>query len=365
MSLATPPDRPPVPAAISCDEGLAWYASTHPKVPTPGFTGRGDSGRGRVFTRRTNVAAGAAPDDPMAAFGANEWLVDEMYERYQQDPNSVDKAWWDFFKSYTPGDKASPSTSGGGNGTPQAKTQEPGPRKRSRPRRRSRSSPTRRPSLPRRRPRRSPSPPRPRRRRPKKTDTRPPTSQPRPDDPKATKAPAKSPVPKEPEPAATAEASDEPSSPPCAAPRRAPRRTWTSASPSRPPPASARCRSSCCGQPHRHQQPPRPRPRRQGVVHPPHRLRAGQGAASTMPEMNNGFDVVDGKPTLIQPGAHQPRPGHRPAQARRHPPAAGPVDQGRGDDGLRRVLDRLRGPRPQGPQQQARGRATSRAPRSA
>ena len=33
------------------------------------------------------------------------------------------------------------------------------------------------------------------------------------------------------------------------------------------------------GQPHRHQQPPRPRPRRQGVVHPPDRLRAGQGAA--------------------------------------------------------------------------------------
>ena len=32
------------------------------------------------------------------------------------------------------------------------------------------------------------------------------------------------------------------------------------------------------GQPHRHQQPPRPRPRRQGVVHPPDRLRAGQGA---------------------------------------------------------------------------------------
>ncbi len=33
------------------------------------------------------------------------------------------------------------------------------------------------------------------------------------------------------------------------------------------------------GQPHRHQQPPLPRPRRQGVVHPPDRLRAGQGAA--------------------------------------------------------------------------------------
>ena len=36
------------------------------------------------------------------SFGPNEWLVDEMYERYQTDPASVDKAWWDFFADYTP-----------------------------------------------------------------------------------------------------------------------------------------------------------------------------------------------------------------------------------------------------------------------
>ena len=41
-----------------------------------------------------------AAENPLAAFGANEWLVDEMYERYKQDPNSVDKAWWDFFRNY-------------------------------------------------------------------------------------------------------------------------------------------------------------------------------------------------------------------------------------------------------------------------
>jgi 2-oxoglutarate decarboxylase len=33
-----------------------------------------------------------------SGFGPNEWLVDEMYERYQEDPNSVDQAWWDFFR---------------------------------------------------------------------------------------------------------------------------------------------------------------------------------------------------------------------------------------------------------------------------
>lgn len=41
--------------------------------------------------------------NPLAAFGANEWLVDEMYEQYQKDPASVDPAWWDFFQNYRNG----------------------------------------------------------------------------------------------------------------------------------------------------------------------------------------------------------------------------------------------------------------------
>ncbi|NGN66349.1 hypothetical protein G5C51_20915, partial [Streptomyces sp. A7024] len=40
--------------------------------------------------------------DPAAAFGPNEWLVDEIYQQYLQDPNSVDRAWWDFFADYKP-----------------------------------------------------------------------------------------------------------------------------------------------------------------------------------------------------------------------------------------------------------------------
>src|SRR5690242_21770584 len=52
-----------------------------------------------------NEAIQAVPvEDPMSAFGANEWLVDEMYEQYQKDPESVDPAWWDFFKNYRNGD---------------------------------------------------------------------------------------------------------------------------------------------------------------------------------------------------------------------------------------------------------------------
>ncbi len=36
------------------------------------------------------------------SFGPNEWLVDEMYEKYLADPNSVDTAWVAFFADYKP-----------------------------------------------------------------------------------------------------------------------------------------------------------------------------------------------------------------------------------------------------------------------
>jgi multifunctional 2-oxoglutarate metabolism enzyme len=42
--------------------------------------------------------------NPMGGFGPNEWLVDEIYQSYLKDPNSVDKAWWDFFADYQPQD---------------------------------------------------------------------------------------------------------------------------------------------------------------------------------------------------------------------------------------------------------------------
>ncbi len=34
----------------------------------------------------------------MSGFGPNEWLVDEMYDRYREDPSSVDEAWQELFK---------------------------------------------------------------------------------------------------------------------------------------------------------------------------------------------------------------------------------------------------------------------------
>jgi multifunctional 2-oxoglutarate metabolism enzyme len=46
--------------------------------------------------------------DPMARFGPNEWLVDEIYQQYLDDKDSVDPAWWDFFADYQPLDLTLP-----------------------------------------------------------------------------------------------------------------------------------------------------------------------------------------------------------------------------------------------------------------
>jgi 2-oxoglutarate dehydrogenase E1 component len=60
----------------------------------------------------TEQPASTEPSSHLGDFGANEWLVEDMYERYQADPDSVDAAWHDFFKDYRPGS--------GGNGKAEA-----------------------------------------------------------------------------------------------------------------------------------------------------------------------------------------------------------------------------------------------------
>src|SRR5580765_3812511 len=39
--------------------------------------------------------------DP-SALGPNMWLIDEMYRRFREDPDSVGPAWKDFFEGFTP-----------------------------------------------------------------------------------------------------------------------------------------------------------------------------------------------------------------------------------------------------------------------
>ena len=42
------------------------------------------------------------PGQVNSPFGANDWLVDELYQEFLADKNSVDSAWWEFFADYTP-----------------------------------------------------------------------------------------------------------------------------------------------------------------------------------------------------------------------------------------------------------------------
>ena len=57
-------------------------------------------------------------DNPLADFGANEWLVEDMRERYEADPSSVDVAWREFFAAQ---DGAQPT--GSTNSAPAAAAQ--------------------------------------------------------------------------------------------------------------------------------------------------------------------------------------------------------------------------------------------------
>ena len=56
-------------------------------------------------------------------FGQNQWLVDEMYQRFQDDPSSVDESWHEFLTDYSP----EAHVAGGSNGaevkTPEKSTQ--------------------------------------------------------------------------------------------------------------------------------------------------------------------------------------------------------------------------------------------------
>ncbi|UDY24695.1 multifunctional oxoglutarate decarboxylase/oxoglutarate dehydrogenase thiamine pyrophosphate-binding subunit/dihydrolipoyllysine-residue succinyltransferase subunit [Nocardioides sp. Kera G14] len=70
----------------------------------------------------------AQTSDIPEEFGANEWLVEEMYDQYRKDPSSVDPVWVKFFEAN--GDPGSPSNgtpSSNGNGTAQKAATTPGP----------------------------------------------------------------------------------------------------------------------------------------------------------------------------------------------------------------------------------------------
>jgi 2-oxoglutarate decarboxylase len=48
----------------------------------------------------SQLTGGGSDEKTSGEFGANEWLVDELYERYLVDKNSVDESWWPVLESY-------------------------------------------------------------------------------------------------------------------------------------------------------------------------------------------------------------------------------------------------------------------------
>ncbi|WP_044507474.1 2-oxoglutarate dehydrogenase E1 subunit family protein, partial [Mycobacterium simiae] len=62
-------------------------------------------------------------------FGQNEWLVEEMYRKFRDDPSSVDPSWHEFLVDYNPESTAAsapqPSSPGDGRAAPPAAAAKP------------------------------------------------------------------------------------------------------------------------------------------------------------------------------------------------------------------------------------------------
>ncbi|MBB5166137.1 2-oxoglutarate decarboxylase [Mycobacterium sp. AZCC_0083] len=57
-------------------------------------------------------------------FGQNEWLVEEMYRKFREDPSSVDPSWHEFLVDYSP-EPTTDATASNGNGQPSAPSTPP------------------------------------------------------------------------------------------------------------------------------------------------------------------------------------------------------------------------------------------------
>ncbi len=71
---------------------------------------RGSADLTKSSANPTQATAAPPANGPSgrADFGPNQWLVDELYQRYLADPGSVDQAWWSFFADYQARSDSSP-----------------------------------------------------------------------------------------------------------------------------------------------------------------------------------------------------------------------------------------------------------------
>ena len=225
-------------------------------------------------------------------FGANEWLVEEMFDQFQKDPSSVDPAWAAFFKAQ--GGSAAGNGSSSGSGSNGSSPKAPAP-----------SKPAAEPAPKSEKPAaktqaKTESKNEPKSAEPAKAPA--PVAKPRPESKAAEVSKGtSSPMPKETKPAAKAEASDEPS---YTVLRGAPARTAQNMDVSLTVPTATSIRSV----------PVKLLWDNRTVINN-HLARARGGKVSfthligyalvkalkSMPEMNNAYAEVDGKPNLVTP----------------------------------------------------------------
>ncbi|MCW2793299.1 MAG: 2-oxoglutarate dehydrogenase component, partial [Nocardioides sp.] len=237
-----------------------------------------------------------SPEQPSAEFGANEWLVEEMYDQYKSDPGSVDPTWVSYFKDHASGKgSANGSANGSSNGSPakaapapagQKTEQKTGPAP-AKPVEKAAEKPAAKPAA----------------KTDDKTDDKPaPVAKPRPDAKAAEPAKGTSnPVPKESKPPAPAAASDEPT---YTVLRGAPARTVANMDSSLTVPTATSVRTV----------PVKLLWDNRTVINN-HLARARGGkvsfthligyalvqAVKSIPDMNVGFEARDGKPNLVTP----------------------------------------------------------------
>ncbi len=243
---------------------------------------------------------------PSTDMGANEWLVEEMREQYAADPASVDPAWAEFFGN---DNGASGSSNGSSASQPRTSSPQPDPPKQDRPQEKaSKQEPSSADSHAKDASAKdAPTKDAPAKDASAKPDDHSaekpaPVAKPRHESKAAEPAKGTSnPTPKESRPTARAAASDEPT---YTVLRGAPARTVQNMDSSLSVPTATSVRSV----------PVKLLWDNRTVINN-HLARARGGKVSfthiigyalvralrAMPEMNNGFDVVDGKPTLITP----------------------------------------------------------------
>ncbi len=241
-------------------------------------------------SKQSSASSPEVPDD----FGANEWLVEEMHEQYEKDPSSVDPRWVSYFTTNGSGSEGSSSGPDGPDSPEKAPEKAPEKSEKKDPEK-----------APRKTEAKAEKPA------PESGTKKPAASSERTPQPKAKPRPAAkaaepakgttNPVPKEQPPAEKSPASDEPT---YTVLRGAPARTASNMDASLTVPTATSVRSV----------PVKLLWDNRTVINN-HLARARGGkvsfthligyalvkALASMPEMNVGFETVDGKPNLITP----------------------------------------------------------------